>query len=66
MDGEHQEQDGDMEPCFSFEQVCEVLRLDPDCLRIRLQWWRQLAGIGPPMSRRRPHPRRTNGPKHTA
>ena len=52
--------DGNIEPHFSFEQVCEVLRLDPDYLRTRLQRRRQLARICPPMSPSGPHPRRTN------
>ncbi len=48
----------DAAPHFSFEQVCDVLGIDPDYLRGRLEHWRQLASVRQPVFRlasRSPH-----------
>ncbi len=51
-------QDDDTHPYFSFEQICDVLGLDPDDIRARLLCWhqRELASACPPalQSTRRP------------
>ena len=62
MEAERPLQDEDLHPYFSFEQVCNVLGLDPDYVRGGLQRWqrRQLVSVPQPALRlARRSPRRS-------